>query len=143
VKRYGFNSPEGGRTLADLVDGRSQLIAYPFMFAPDWRKGRKSCSFGADDFNGILLHLNHREVTFTTVSRAPPVEINACRKRMGGSFPWVSSCGGDFNFDFQVSSTPEQFTAGKTSYNYERVPKGSNEDGIAFTMERVRRQDQD
>jgi predicted dithiol-disulfide oxidoreductase (DUF899 family) len=110
------------RSLADLFDGRSQLIIYHFMLAPDWEEGCKSCSFWADNFNGIAVHLAARDVTFMAVSRAPLTRINAYRTRMGWSFPWVSSHGSDFNFDYQVSFTPEQLAEGKAYYNYQVRP---------------------
>jgi len=121
-KSYRFEGAKGALSLADLFDGRSQLIIYHFMFGPNWEEGCKSCSFWADNFNGIPIHLNHRDVTFTAVSRAPLAKINAYKKRMGWSFPWVSSNGSDFNFDYQASFTPEQITEGKAYYNYKVVP---------------------
>ena len=117
-KSYQFEGPNGALSLADLFDGRSQLIVYHFMLGPDWEEGCKSCSFWADNFNGIPIHLNHRDVTFTAVSRAPLAKISAYKKRMGWSFPWVSSYGSDFNYDFHVSFTEEQLAAGKVDYNY-------------------------
>jgi predicted dithiol-disulfide oxidoreductase (DUF899 family) len=117
-KSYRFEGPNGALSLADLFDGRSQLIVYHFMFGPDWEEGCKSCSFWADNFDGIPIHLNHRDVTFTAVSRAPLAKIEAYKKRMGWSFPWVSSYGSDFNYDFHVSFTEEQLAAGKVDYNY-------------------------
>jgi predicted dithiol-disulfide oxidoreductase (DUF899 family) len=92
-KSYQFEGPNGALSLADLFDGRSQLIVYHFMFGPDWEEGCKSCSFWADNFNGIPTHLNHRDVAFTAVSRAPLAKIYAYKKRMGWGFPWVSSYG--------------------------------------------------
>ena len=118
AKSYRFEGPTGARSLADLFDGRSQLIVYHFMLAPDWEEGCKSCSFWADNFNGIPIHLNHRDVTFTAVSRAPLAKIEAYKTRMGWSFPWVSSYGSDFNVDYQVSFTPEELARGKAYYNY-------------------------
>ena len=115
---YQFEAPNGALSLADLFDGRSQLIVYHFMLGPDWEEGCKSCSFWADNFDGIPTHLNHRDVTFTAVSRAPLPKIEAYKKRMGWSFPWVSSYGSDFNYDFHVSFTEEQLAAGKVDYNY-------------------------
>ncbi|MGH6904099.1 MAG: DUF899 domain-containing protein [Geminicoccaceae bacterium] len=115
---YQFEGPNGTLALADLFDGRSQLIIYHFMFGPDWEEGCKSCSFWADNFDGISIHLNHRDVTFITVSRAPLAKLEAYKKRMGWSFPWVSSYGSDFNYDFHVSFTEEQLAAGKVDYNY-------------------------
>jgi predicted dithiol-disulfide oxidoreductase (DUF899 family) len=131
-KSYRFEGPSGALSLADLFDGRSQLIVYHFMFAPDWEEGCTSCSFWADNFNGIPIHLNHRDVTFTAVSRAPLAKINAYKKRMGWSFPWVSSYGSDFNFDYHVSFTPEQIAEGKAYYNYGVRPNTvSDEQGIS------------
>ena len=131
-KSYRFEGPNGALSLADLFDGRSQLIVYHFMFGPDWEEGCKSCSFWADNFNGIPIHLNHRDVTFTAVSRAPFAKINAYKKRMGWSFPWVSSDGSDFNFDYHVSFTPEQIAAGKAYYNYDGRPNTmSDEVGVS------------
>jgi predicted dithiol-disulfide oxidoreductase (DUF899 family) len=130
-KSYSFEGPDGALSLADLFDGRSQLIVYHFMFAPDWEEACKSCSFWADNFNGIPVHLAHRDVTFTAVSLAPLAKIDAYKKRMGWSFPWVSSHGSDFNFDYHASFTPEQIAAG-TYYNYEVQPnKVSEQVGIS------------
>jgi predicted dithiol-disulfide oxidoreductase (DUF899 family) len=117
-KSYQFEGPNGALSLADLFDRHSQLIVYHFMLGPDWEEGCKSCSFWADNFDGIPIHLNHRDVTFTAVSRAPLVKIDAYKKRMGWSFPWVSSYGSDFNYDFHVSFTKEQLATGKVDYNY-------------------------
>jgi predicted dithiol-disulfide oxidoreductase (DUF899 family) len=102
------------------------------MLGPDWAEGCKSCSFWADNFDRIPIHLNHRDVTFTAVSRAPLAKINAYKKRMGWSFPWVSSYESDFNFDCHVSFTPEQIADGKAYYNYEVRPNTvSDEVGIS------------
>jgi predicted dithiol-disulfide oxidoreductase (DUF899 family) len=117
-KSYQFEGPRGTVSLADLFEGRSQLLIYHFMFNPDWEAGCPSCSFWADNFNGIPIHLNHRDVTFTAISRAPFAKLDAYKKRMGWSFPWVSSYGSDFNYDYYVSFTPEQNAAGKAYYNY-------------------------
>jgi predicted dithiol-disulfide oxidoreductase (DUF899 family) len=131
-KSYQFEGPNGVVSLADLFDGRSQLIVYHFMFAPDWDEGCKSCSFWADNFDGIAVHLNHRDVTFTAISRAPLAKIEAYRKRMGWSFPWVSSFGNDFNFDYHVSFTPEELAAGEADYNFAVRPIDvSDEQGIS------------
>jgi predicted dithiol-disulfide oxidoreductase (DUF899 family) len=131
-KRYAFDAPGGQQTLADLFESRSQLIVYHFMFAPDWEEACKSCSFWADNFNAIPIHLNHRDVTLTAVSRAPLAKISAYKKRMGWSFPWVSSYGSDFNFDYHVSFTPEQIAEGKAYYNYAVRPNDvSDEQGIS------------
>jgi predicted dithiol-disulfide oxidoreductase (DUF899 family) len=130
-KSYRFEGPDGALSLADLFDGRSQLIVYHLMFAPDWEEACKSCSFWADNFNGIPVHLAHRDVTFTAVSLAPLAKIEAYKKRMGWSFPWVSSHGSDFNFDYHASFTPDQIAAG-TYYNYEVQPnKVSEQVGIS------------
>lgn len=126
-KSYRFEGANGTLSLADLFDGRSQLIVYHFMLGPDWEEGCKSCSFWADNFNGIPIHLNHRDVTFTAVSRAPLAKINAYKTRMGWSFPWVSSYGSDFNFDYQVSFTPEQLAEGEGYYNYRILPNTVSE----------------
>ena len=126
-KPYQVEGPTGTLSLADLFDGRSQLIVYHFMLGPDWEEGCKSCSFWADNFNGIPIHLNHRDVTFTAVSRAPLARIEAYRKRMGWSFPWASSYGSDFNFDYHVSFSPEQIADGKAYSNYEVRPNTVSE----------------
>ena len=131
-KSYQFDGPSGALSLADLFDGRSQLIVYHFMFAPDWEEGCRSCSFWADNFNGIPIHLNHRDVALTAISRAPFAKIDAYRKRMGWSFPWFSSYGSDFNFDYHVSFTPQEIAEGKAYYNYEVRPINvSDEQGIS------------
>jgi predicted dithiol-disulfide oxidoreductase (DUF899 family) len=116
-KVYQFDTAAGSRTLADLFDGRHQLVVYHFMFAPDWETGCKSCSFWADNFNGIVLHLKQRDVSFAAVSRAPLQKLQAFAKRMGWSFNWVSSGNNDFNFDYQVSFTEAQIQ-GEVDYNY-------------------------
>src|SRR4029077_17005195 len=131
-KSFQFEGPRGALSLADLFDGRSQLIVYHFMFAPDWEEGCTSCSFWADNFNAIPIHLNHRDVTFTAVSRAPLAKINAYKERMGWSFPWVSSHGSDVNFVCHVSFTPEQIAEGKAYYNYAvRRITASDEQGVS------------
>ena len=117
-KNYVFDTPSGKKTLGDLFGGRSQLIVYHFMLGPDWGEGCPSCSYLADHFDGAAMHLAHRDVTLTAVSRAPLPEIEAYKKRMGWHFPWVSSYGSDFNFDFHVSFKPEEGD-GKVYYNYE------------------------
>jgi predicted dithiol-disulfide oxidoreductase (DUF899 family) len=117
-KNYVFDTPSGKKKLGDLFGGRSQLIVYHFMLGPDWGEGCPSCSYLADHFDGAALHLPHRDVTLTAVSRAPLPEIQAYKKRMGWHFPWVSSYGSDFNFDFHVSFKPEE-DDGEVYYNYE------------------------
>ena len=117
-KNYVFDTPEGNRTLAELFDGRSQLIVQHFMLGPGWEQGCKSCSFMADHTDGMTVHLNHRDVTMLAISRAPLAEIERFRRRMGWQFNWVSSHGSDFNRDFGVSFTPEQVAKGEVYYNY-------------------------
>jgi predicted dithiol-disulfide oxidoreductase (DUF899 family) len=186
-KHYVFDGPNGKETLADLFGGKSQLIAYHFMFGPGWEQGCPSCSLIADHFDGSAIHLAHRDVTLLAVSRAPQPQIAAFKKRMGWRFKWVSSYGSDFNYDYRVSFTPEEMASGKVDYNYELapfpveeapgfsvffkddttgdvfhtyssyargtetllgayhyldvVPKGRDEDGLAFTMAWVRHHD--
>jgi predicted dithiol-disulfide oxidoreductase (DUF899 family) len=118
-KSYAFDTQHGKKTLADLFAGRSQLIVYHFMLGPDWEEGCPGCSFLSDHIDGALVHLAHRDVTYTAVSRAPLDKIDAYKKRMGWQFPWVSSFDSDFNFDFNVSFTPQQQALGKVVYNFE------------------------
>jgi predicted dithiol-disulfide oxidoreductase (DUF899 family) len=186
-KEYIFDAPEGKVTLADLFDGRSQLIIYHFMFHPDWKEGCPSCSFLVDHIDDAVPHLAARDVTLTMVSRAPLAKIEAFKKHMGWHFKWVSSFGSDFNFDYHVSFAPEQKVGGKVDYNYtmqefpsdegpglsvfykdpisseifhasstyargldplvgtytllDLVPKGRDEDHLAFSMQWVRHHD--
>ncbi len=186
-KPYVFEGPRGTETLADLFDGRSQLIVNHFMFAPGWEEGCRSCSFRADHIDGALVHLAHRDVTLVTVSRAPLAQLEAFKQRMGWRFKWVSSHGSDFNADYGVSFTADDLAKGPTSYNYrlrerqtegeapgtsvfykdasgdvfhtystygrgdettigayvylDLVPKGRDEDGLAFSMAWVRHHD--
>ncbi len=185
-KRYEFDSTRGKVTLADLFDGRSQLIVYHFMFGPGWEAGCPSCSYLADHFDGPTVHLANRDTTLAVISRAPLAEIEAFKKRMGWKFQWVSSFGSDFNFDYHVSFTPEERASGKVEYNYAQgefpseegpgvsvfardaagavfhtyssyargldilvgtynfldlVPKGRDEEGLAFSMAWVRHHD--
>jgi predicted dithiol-disulfide oxidoreductase (DUF899 family) len=118
-KKYLFDGPDGKKSLADLFDGRSQLIVYHFMLGPGWGEGCKSCSYLADHFDGADWHLPHRDVTFVAVSRAPFSEIEAYKKRMGWRFKWLSSFGSDFNFDYHVSFTKEDEARGEAYYNYD------------------------
>jgi predicted dithiol-disulfide oxidoreductase (DUF899 family) len=118
-KKYVFDGPEGTESLADLFGGRSQLIVAHFMFGPGWREGCVGCSFRSDHVDGALVHLEHHDVSFVTVSRAPLSEIEAFKARMGWRFKWVSSNGSDFNYDFRVSFTAEEIATGKVYYNYE------------------------
>src|ERR1700733_4107059 len=185
-KQYVFDGPNGKETLADLFDGRSQLIVYHFMFGPGWEEGCPSCSFLADHFDGSLPHLANRDVALVVVSRAPIAQIEAFKKRMGWKFRWISSSENDFNHDYHVSFTKEEMASGKVNYNYDTidpfseegpgasvfykndsgeifhtysayargldilvgaynfldlVPKGRDEDGLAFTMAWVRHHD--
>lgn len=126
-KEYLFEGPNGKETLADLFEGRSQLIVYHFMYGPDWDEGCPSCSFWADNFNGIVIHLNHRDINLVAVSRAPLDQLEAYRKRMGWRFNWVSSYGNDFNWDYHVSFTPEEMEKGEVFYNFGRTSFPSDE----------------
>jgi len=115
---YLFDSSSGPVRLSELFDDRSQLIVYHFMFHPDWDVGCKSCSFWADNFENIIIHLNQRDVSMIAVSRAQIDKIEAFRKRMGWHFRWVSSLHNDFNRDFAVSFTPEELAADANNYNF-------------------------
>jgi predicted dithiol-disulfide oxidoreductase (DUF899 family) len=130
-KEYLFDGPEGKETLADLFDGRSQLIVYHFMLGPGWEEGCKSCSYLADHFDGPNWHLPHRDVTLVVVSRAPLPEIEPYKKRLGWRFKWLSSHGSDFNFDYHVSFTAEEVAKGKIYYNYEMTEGGEEQPGIS------------
>jgi predicted dithiol-disulfide oxidoreductase (DUF899 family) len=186
-KSYVFDGPGEQKTLAQLFDGRRQLVVFHFMFTPSWDEGCKSCSFWADNLDGVVVHLNHRDVSFAAVSRAPQSKLAAYKKRMGWHFPWVSSAGNSFNFDYRVSFPQEDLTKGEITYNYgpqktsmedlpgmsvfyrddggaifhtyscyargldmlngayhmlDLVPKGRDEDALAYTMEWLRRHDQ-
>ena len=119
-KEYQFDTGEGSATLVDLFRGRSQLLVYHFMFGPDYTAGCPSCSTIADGFDGIVVHLANHDVTLSAVSRAPLATLQAYKQRMGWSFPWASSLGSDFNFDFNVRFTEEQQREGGIEYNYRR-----------------------
>jgi predicted dithiol-disulfide oxidoreductase (DUF899 family) len=121
-KDYVFDGPDGKVTLADLFDGRSQLIVYHFMFDPEWSQGCKSCSFVADNFNPSVIHLKHRDVSLASVSKAPIKKLTEFQKRMNWTFPWVSSFDNDFNRDFHVSFTEQELKSGLGVYNYDRRP---------------------
>jgi predicted dithiol-disulfide oxidoreductase (DUF899 family) len=185
-KYYLFDGPNGPVSLAELFDGRSQLIVYHFMFAPGWQHGCQSCSFWADHFDGSAIHLAHRDTTLVAISRAPLAEIEVFKRRMGWKFPWVSSFYSDFNYDYHVSFKPEERSNGKVYHNYtmeefppdeapgasvfardaegkvfhtystfgrgidilngtynflDIVPKGRDEDSLAFSMAWVRHHD--
>lgn len=118
-KEYVFDTPAGKRTLSELFEGRSQLIVYHFMFAPEWKAGCLGCSFFADHVDGPNQHLAHHDVSFVAVSRAPLAAIEAYKQRMGWRFAWVSSAGSDFNYDFHVSFRKEELAKGEVYYNYE------------------------
>lgn len=115
---YRFEGDDGPLTLSDLFGARRQLIVYHFMFAPDWEKPCKSCSFWADGFNGVIAHLAQRDTALVAVSRAPLEKLQARKRQMGWSFPWVSSGDGDFNYDFSVSFRDEDVKSGAATYNY-------------------------
>lgn len=117
-KSYVFDGPAGRESLADLFAGKSQLIVYHFMFAPEWEEGCKSCSFWADNFDRLPVHLKHRDTTMLAISRAPLAKLEAYRKRMGWNFKWVSSAGNDFNFDYNVSFAGARAGRSRTDYNF-------------------------
>jgi len=130
-KEYTFEGEHGKLTLVDLFDGRGQLVIYHAMFNPEkagphtsWTKDAAcfACSFWMDNFNGITVHLNHRDITMAAVSLAPYPALAAYKKRMGWTFPWLSSVGSDFNFDYRVSFTDEELKADKVDYNYRLNP---------------------
>jgi len=128
-KDYTFDTPQGPKSLADLFDGRSQLMVYHFMFGPEWEAGCPGCSFLADHLDGTLPHLNHHDVTLVAVARAPLAKIEAYKQRMGWKFPWVSSFGSDFNFDYHVSFTPEDLAKDKVFYNFSPIaPSDANDE---------------
>ena len=137
TKEYVFEGPNGRETLAQLFDGRSQLVVYHFMFGPDWDAGCPHCSRWADNFNGVIVHLNQRDVTMVAASRAPYAKLAAYEQRMGWSFKWVSSFGSDFNFDFHVSFTPEEMKSKKAFYNFKlQNPDASEREGVSvFTKD--------
>lgn len=126
-KQYLFEGPNGKETLADLFDGRGQLIVYHFMLGPGWKEGCPSCSFLADSFAGAVVHLAARDTTLVVVSHAPLPEIQAFQRRMGWGFKWVSSFGSDFNFDYQVSASQDEVGKKKVYYNYELTEFPSEE----------------
>src|SRR3954447_10483282 len=112
-KEYVFETASGAASLRDLFGGRSQLLVYHFMFGEDWTGGCPSCSAIADGFNGSIVHLEHHDVAFTAVSRAPIEVLEAYKRRLGWTFPWASSRDSDFNFDFDTSITEEQQRSGR------------------------------
>lgn len=117
-KTYVFDGPDGKESLGDLFAGKSQLIVYHFMFAPEWDEGCKSCSFWADNFERLPIHLKHRDISFAAISRAPLAKLQAYRKRLGWTFKWVSSGGNDFNRDYCVTFVPEEVRSGRRNYNF-------------------------
>jgi predicted dithiol-disulfide oxidoreductase (DUF899 family) len=131
-KEYVFDGPNGKETLSDLFDGRSQLIVYHFMYDPNWDAGCPSCSFWADNFNDIIVHLNQRDVTMIAISRAPYNKIDSYKKRLGWDFKWVSSYDTDFNFDYNVSFTSEELEKKEASYNFiSQDPSISEREGVS------------
>ena len=132
-KEYRFETDEGSASLADLFRGRSQLLVYHFMFGPDYKAGCPSCSAIADGFNGFFIHLENHDVAFSAVSRAPLAKLQEYKRRMGWTFPWASSFGGDFNPDFSVRFTEEQQRQG-IEYNYRREKpwKGGGEGTVSI-----------
>jgi len=131
-KHYVFEGPKGKETLPELFDGRSQLVIYHFMFSPEWDAGCPHCSHWADNFNGIIVHLNQRDVTMIAVSRAPYSKLAAYEKRMGWGFKWVSSYETDFNFDFQASFTPEEVKKKAAFYNFAvQDPRVADREGVS------------
>jgi predicted dithiol-disulfide oxidoreductase (DUF899 family) len=135
-KEYRFETDEGNASLADLFQGRSQLLVYHFMFGPDYKAGCPSCSAIADGFDGSVVHLANHDVTLAAVSRAPLAKLQAYKQRMGWSFPWASSFGGDFNFDFTVSLSEQQQREGTVEYNYRREPAWT-ESGIGDSLTKL------
>ena len=126
-KDYSFDTAEGRRTLAQLFEGRRQLLVQHFMLGPGWEQGCPSCSYMADHTDGMTPHLAQRGVSFVAISRAPLAEIERFRRRMGWRFLWVSSNGSDFNFDFHVSFRPEEMARGKVDYNFVKTAFPSEE----------------
>jgi predicted dithiol-disulfide oxidoreductase (DUF899 family) len=132
-KSYIFDGPNGKESLSAAFAGRSQLLVYHFMFGPEWSEGCKSCSFWADNFNSIIVHLNQRDATMVAVSRAPLEKLLAFQKRMGWTFKWLSSFGNDFNRDYHVSFTPEELEKGEMYYNY-RVGKFGRDEAPGLSV---------
>ena len=126
-KQYVFDGPNGKETLAELFENKSQLVVYHFMFPPEDDEGCPHCSFWADNFNGVLVHLNQRDVSLVAISRAPFAKLAAFQKRMGWSFNWVSSFANDYNHDYHVSFAPEQLAQGEVIYNYRLVKNSMSE----------------
>lgn len=132
-KPYAFDGPDGRKTLPELFDGRSQLIVYHFMFDPSWDAGCRHCSFWADNFDPIIVHLNQRDVSMVAISRAPYAKLAAYEKRMGWRFRWFSSNETPFNRDFHVAFTPEEVAAKKADYNFTlQDPSAPEREGISI-----------
>jgi predicted dithiol-disulfide oxidoreductase (DUF899 family) len=129
-KSYSFHAPQGRLSLADLFEGRSQLLLYHFMLGPDWDAGCVGCSFLSDHVDGMLPHLNNHDVTYVAVSRAPLEKIEAYKHRMGWRFPWVSSFGSTFNYDFHVSFTPEDLAGETIRSNFTELPSDQGQDEL-------------
>lgn len=133
-KQYVFEGPNGKESLPQLFDGSSQLVVYHFMFDPKWDAGCAHCSFWADNFDRIPIHLKHRDISFVAISRAPYSKLAAYHKRMGWSFKWLSSFGSDFNYDYFASFTAEEVKNGTAYWNYERrKPDGGSEDAVGIS----------
>jgi predicted dithiol-disulfide oxidoreductase (DUF899 family) len=131
-KKYVFDGPKGKESLTDLFENRSQLVVYHFMFSPEAHEGCPHCSFWADNFNSNVIHLNHRDVNFAAISRAPIGKIEAFKKRMGWSFKWLSSGQNDFNYDYMVSFRPEATESGTIFYNYRKLDmKIADREGVS------------
>jgi predicted dithiol-disulfide oxidoreductase (DUF899 family) len=126
-KAYSFEGPEGKVALADLFESRSQLILYHFMFGPGWEEGCTGYSFLCDHVDSARQHFEHHDISFAAVSRAPWAEIAPFKKRMGWNFPWVSSFGSDFNYDFQATATPDELAKGEMFYNFKMTNIGGAE----------------
>jgi predicted dithiol-disulfide oxidoreductase (DUF899 family) len=131
-KPYVFDGPRGKETLAELFESRNQLVVYHFMFAPEWDAGCPHCSRWADNFNSVIVHLNQRDVAMIAVSRAPFSKLSAYQKRMGWSFKWVSSFETDFNYDYNVSFTPEEVAKKEAFFNFTvQDPRVSDREGVS------------
>ena len=129
-KEYVFEGRDGPQSLADLFDGRSQLVVYHFMFEPEWNEGCKSCSYWADNFDRVIVHVNARDISMVAISRAPFAKLRAYQERMGWSFRWLSSFENDFNYDFGVSFRPEEFD--QPVYNYGTLTPGmADREGVS------------
>jgi predicted dithiol-disulfide oxidoreductase (DUF899 family) len=126
-KNYVFDGPDGKETFAELFAERSQLVVKHFMFGPEWKEGCVGCSFEVDHIEGALVHIEHHDVTYVAVSRAPLAQLEAFKQRMGWRFKWVSSYGSDFNFDYHVSFTKEELAQGKVDYNYRPIDASIDE----------------